>query len=176
MRQVARRGQSLVEFALFVSVLLALLAGLLNFGALLNAHLAVTYATRQGALSGATAGNATLADCDALAAVAVALVGEGDVQVSQIVIYQAASDGLPIGGEGNTTFADVYAGNPGCSNNLTPPTPTVANWLPATRDANITHATMLGVEVDYTFSWQNAIFPLPPLSVVDRTVIPLGTG
>lgn len=176
MRCRGRRGQSLVEFTLFVSVLLALLAGLLDFGALLNAHLAVTYATRQAALSAATAANATLADCDALAAVAVALVGAGDVQVSHVIIYQAGSDGLPVGGQGNTSFADVYAGDPGCSDNQNPPTPTIANWLPAIRDAGIYHTTMIGVEIDYTYSWQNALFPLPALAIVDRTVVPLGTG
>lgn len=176
MRRAARRGQSLVEFALFVSVLLTLLSGLLNVGALLNAHLAVTYAARQAALSAATAGNNALADCEALAAVAIALLPSSNVAVTRIIIYQAAADGLPIGGAGNTSFANVYAGDPGCSDSLNPPTPTVANWPATSRDGALYHTMMLGIEIDYTYSWQNALFPLPPLDVTDRTVMPLGTG
>ncbi len=176
MRRAAHRGQSLVEFALFVSVLLMLLSGLLNVGSLLNAHLAVTYAARQAALSAASAGNAALADCDALAAAAIGLRGSSDVVVARVIIYQAAADGLPIGGEGSTAFANVYAGDPGCSDSLNPPPPTVTNWPVSSRDATLYHTTMLGVEIDYTYTWLSSIFPLPPLAVTDRAVMPLGMG
>jgi Flp pilus assembly protein TadG len=176
MRRSSRRGQSLVEFALFVSVLLTLLSGLLNLGALLNAHLAVTYAARQAALIAAVAGNNALADCDTLAAVAIALASDSSIDVTQIVIYQAATDGLPIGGEGNTSFANVYTGDPGCSDSLNPPAAIVTNWPSSGRDIALYHQSMLGVEIDYTYSWQNALFPLPPLDVVDRAIMPLGAG
>ncbi|MBA3822830.1 MAG: pilus assembly protein [Ktedonobacterales bacterium] len=176
MRRAAHRGQSLVEFALFVSVLLTLLAGLLNLGAFLNAHLSITYAARQGALSAATAGNAPLADCDALAAIAIILRPSNDVGVTHIIIYQAASDGLPIGGLGSTAFANVYDGDPGCSDSLNPPVPTVTNWPTTARNATLYQTTMLGVEIDYTYSWQNALFPIPPFDVKDRAIMPLGTG
>jgi Flp pilus assembly protein TadG len=59
-RSVWRRsvaGQSLVEFALSLPFLMALLLGLLEVGLLIRSHLTIIYATREGARSEAAAGS-----------------------------------------------------------------------------------------------------------------------
>ena len=64
-RREARSGQALVEFALIVPVFLLLLLGLLEFGFIFDHAMTVSYATREGARSGAAyaSGNATTMVC-----------------------------------------------------------------------------------------------------------------
>lgn len=51
-RRAGKRGQSLVEFALILPLLVLLLYGLAEFGFLLYAHVQVTNAAREGARAG----------------------------------------------------------------------------------------------------------------------------
>ena len=62
-RRRARRGQTLVEFALVFPIFITMLFGLIEFGFVFNAVLAVNYAARDGALAAAEAGDAAGADC-----------------------------------------------------------------------------------------------------------------
>lgn len=62
-------GQTLVEFALVIPILLVLLMALLEMALALNASLAVNRASQHGAHVAATAGNLTGADCLVLQAV-----------------------------------------------------------------------------------------------------------
>ncbi len=174
--RVPRRGQSLVEFALFASVLLLLLGAIIDLGVLLSDHLAITYASRQGALAAALAGKNPLADCDALAAVAVATQGLQGLVVTRVVIYEAGADGLPVGGAGSTSLADVYLGNPGCPNAASPPAAQINNWPPAARDTTIYSANSLGLEIDYQYTWQTTIIATGSLAVTDTAVMPLTPG
>jgi Flp pilus assembly protein TadG len=169
-------GQSLVEFALFVSILLLLLGGVTDLAMLLNDHLAVAYAARQGVLAAAMAGTDALADCDALAAVASATQGLPGMTVTRIVLYESASDGQPVGGAGSTAKADVYVGNPGCANPVTPPSPSPGNWLPAARDATLFTASSIGIEIDYQYAWQTTLVATGTLSVTDDAVMPISSG
>lgn len=171
-----RRGQSLVEFVLFVTILFVMLAGVVDLGALLNAHLAVTYAARQGALSAAAAGNAAVADCDALGAIAAGLGPYAGLTITRISIYQPGSDGLPLGGLGGSAYADVYAGDPGCVSLVSAPPAQAMNWSPAQRTPAFTPPAMLGVEIDYTYTWQTPLIATGSLSVVDHVVVPLTPG
>ena len=57
-RDAARRGQSLVEFAISVPVFMLLLFGMLEFGFAFNHHLTLEYATREGARTGAALADA----------------------------------------------------------------------------------------------------------------------
>jgi hypothetical protein len=171
-----RHGQSLVEFILFVTILFVMLAGVLDLGALLDAHLAVTYAARQGALSAAAAGSAAAADCDALGAVAAAMGTHAGLVVTRISIYQPGSDGLPLGGLGGSAYADVYAGDPGCASVAGAPPAQAMNWPPANRAPAFTPPAMLGVEIDYAYTWQTPLIATGTLSVVDHVVVPLTPG
>ncbi len=166
------RGQSLVEFALSISILMVLMLALLDLGVLLMDHLAVTTASRQAALAAASAATRSQADCNALAAIALATAHHSGLTVNRIVIYEAAPNGWELGGAGTTGYADVYTGNPGCTANTTP-APTIANWLPATRHACFYTENSLGVEIDYTYTWQTTVFALPALQITDHAVVPL---
>lgn len=48
-----RKGQAMVEFALVLPILLLILLGIVDFGRILNEHLTVTAAAREGARSAA---------------------------------------------------------------------------------------------------------------------------
>lgn len=167
-RRRSRRGQSLVEFALFLSVILLLLGGLVDLGTLLDDHLSVVTASRHAALAAATAGTNAKADCVALATVALATRDLRGVSVTRIVIYQSGSDGLP-----SASYEDVYLGNPGCTNSASPPVAAPANWLPATRINAYGSANSLGVEIDYTYDWQMLLIAIGSLNVVDHAVMPI---
>jgi Flp pilus assembly protein TadG len=174
--QRMQRGQGLVEFLLFVTILLVLLAGVYDLGSLLNGHLAVTYAARQGALSAASAGTNAAADCDALAAIALGVGQQPGVSVTRIAIYEPGSDGLPLGGLGSSAYADVYNGDPGCANPASMPAAQATNWPPADRVAGYAPPTMLGVEIDYTYSWQSNLISLGAISISDHAVVPITPG
>lgn len=110
-----RRGQSLVEFALLLPVFMILLLGLLEFGFVFAHHQGLEYATREGARTGAALSNGqdgqnglpvattcTKIDDQIIAAVQRVLVGKGSLvqiaDVSQIRIYKADLNGIPISG------------------------------------------------------------------------------
>lgn len=50
------RGQSLVEFALILPLILLILMGILEFGILLNSYLSINHASKEGARLGALGG------------------------------------------------------------------------------------------------------------------------
>ena len=60
-----RRGQSLVEFALVVPILLLMLVGMIEFGRAWNVSQTVTFAARQGARKAAVLNVQGLPDADA---------------------------------------------------------------------------------------------------------------
>jgi hypothetical protein len=167
------RGQSLVEFSLFVSVMLLLLMGLRDMGGVLGAHQAAQRAVRQAVLSGAIAGADASADCQILAAAAVALTGQSEVAVQDIIIYQPDSSGQPFGGN---VLADVYSGDPGCANPASPPVPTVQNWPSSLRVAGFYANTMIGIEIEYTYTAVTTLFLTGPLALTETAVMPIIPG
>ena len=56
-RTERKRGQSLVEFAMIITVVMLLLLGMLEFGFLFDHHLTLEYATREGARVGSALAN-----------------------------------------------------------------------------------------------------------------------
>lgn len=118
-------GQGLVEFALVVPVFLVLLMGVLEFGFLLNALLAINFATRDAALIAAEAGNDLGADCVILEKVQQDVTAPANVaNISQVQIYWTNAYGQPLDTSGNvTTFGsrnqavDTYV--PGSSTTCT---------------------------------------------------------
>lgn len=50
------KGQSLVEFALILPLILLILMGILEFGVMLNSYLAINHASKEGARLGALGG------------------------------------------------------------------------------------------------------------------------
>ena len=99
------RGQGLVEFAMIVPVFMLILLGLLELGFVFDHVLTISYATREGARTGAALANgAKLADCNDVDKYVVAAVErvldspgspiEADLsRVTQIRIFKATSAG-----------------------------------------------------------------------------------
>lgn len=166
------KGQGLVEFSLFVSIMLVLLAAVYDLGSLLNTHLTVVYAARQGALMAASVGQDSSADCDALAAIAAAISNHSNVVIDKVTIYQAASDGLPIGGWSGTGYVQTYNGMPACSS-ITALVAQISNWPPANRRVKAGQADSLGVRIDYTYTWQLTLIGTGQVHLADYAVFPL---
>lgn len=104
------RGQSLIELAIAIPVVLLLLLGMLEFGFAFSHHLTLEYATREGARTGAAlaAGTgevlctgASNVDAYTIAAVQRVLTGTGGQvpigQVKEIRIYKANTTGADTG-------------------------------------------------------------------------------
>ena len=75
-----RKGQSMVEFALVLPILLLLLLGIMEFGFLFHEYLVVTHAAREGARDAAL--GATDAEVTTVAKNAAADINKGQMTVT----------------------------------------------------------------------------------------------
>jgi Flp pilus assembly protein TadG len=167
------RGQALVEFALLLSVLLLLLAGATDEATLLNDHLSIVYAARQGARTASVLGRATDTDCAVIGAVHAALANEGSIALTRIVIYKAGADGRPV----SSSLQDVYAGNAQCisSNGVATVSPAAISigWSPSARNTQPFFEDSAGVEIDFTYTFQFQLLGSGSLLGTDYAVMPL---
>ena len=167
-----RRGQGLIEFALVSSILLLLLLAVMDLGSLLAGHLAVVNAARDGALVAVNASTNSNADCASLAAIKLMTQGRRGLTVTRIVIYSADSQGNLVSG----ALANVYLNNPGCPNPASPPTPQMNGWLPSARTPSVLNIGSLGVQIEYTYTWQTTAIAVGNFSGSDHVVMPLIPG
>jgi TadE-like protein len=84
-------GQSVVEFAITLPILLLIMLGLVNLGILMNAQLVLTQAAWEGARAGATLTNPAQGDAEILGTVRRALAGV-DVEAVLIEIEPTQHD------------------------------------------------------------------------------------
>lgn len=184
-RRRASRGQALVELALFVPLVMTMVAGATDISTLLDNHLNVVYAARAGARVGAVMGVNQYADCATIGAIQAALAGNRNISVSQIIIYEADANGNPMS-SGGTVLEDVYPGSASCvSTSVNTGTinvsPTVYNWIPQAcptgapkcRDVTPFTEQSIGVEIDYTFTFQFTTLGLGSITTHDYAVMPL---
>lgn len=187
-RRQRSHGQALIEFTLFFLFLVTLTAGIIDIGGLLNDHISVEYAARQGARTGSVLGNQGSADCAIIGAVNAALSNMPNLQVSGIKIYQSGSNGLTDGKEDDYpagASCQVTSGVPciiisggACNGNngncLTPPA-TVCSYMPANRNNTPYAEDSIGVEVDYayTFRFDFALLVAGTFSSSDHAVMPI---
>lgn len=171
-RPDGQRGQALLEFAAFLVILLFLIAGVVDVGGLLNDHVTIEYATRQGARTGSVLGNQPISDCAIISAVNAAVANDTSLTITQIIIYSAGADGQPQGMD-----ESVYAGDPTCT--ISSGTATLSEvaspdtYPPSARNDSPYVEDSLGVEVTYNYAFQ---FPLLGSGVFqgsDYTVMPL---
>jgi Flp pilus assembly protein TadG len=185
------RGQSVIEFALIIPVFMVLLLGMLEFGFLFSHHLTLTYATREGARTGATLANGSReVACDTdpnvddyvIAAVQRVLTSPGSQvplgQVSQIAIYRASSTGdelatnLWVPGT-STTSVDGQALRFVRSGGT--------NWNPCTRNNSSSGSgpDSIGVRITYNYIFTTPLGTMTGISgsnrltVTDRSVMAL---
>lgn len=180
-RRQRQRGQALIEFAMFFLILLYLLAGGTNITFLLNTHLNIVYAARQGARTGAVLGNQGGVtgydpDCAVIGAVDAAVAGMPNLRINKITIYLAGPTGQTV----SPALQDRYLGTATCV--VTGSVPSIVpssailiqGWLPAARNNLPFTADSLGVRIDYTYTFQ---FPIVPsygsVTTFDYAVMPI---
>lgn len=191
--RAGQRGQSLVELAIAIPVILILLLGMLEFGFAFSHHLTLEYATREGARMGAALANGTAevdcnlspgVDLDAyiIAAVQRVLLGAGGqipiTQVKEIHIYEADS----VGAEGLTNKWVPGAGPTVETVPLQFMRSCATNWAPCSRTNTSGNVDSLGVSLIYDYQY---ITPLGKfmgmtgavqLRISDRTIMALNPG
>jgi Flp pilus assembly protein TadG len=88
------RGQALVEFSLTFPLFLTLMVGILEYGFIFNAFLSINFATRDAALIGAEAGNASGADCVILKKIEDDIGAPADkTRITEVRIYESSVTG-----------------------------------------------------------------------------------
>jgi hypothetical protein len=192
------RGQGLVEFAMIVPVFMLLLLALLEFGFVFDHTMTISYATREGARSGAAFANGndttmictTSVDVDknVIAAVERVLQAPGSqvvpARVSEIRIYNANASGTQIGSDYNLWTYSAGSG-PVVDGAALDFIQVQNNWNACTRDNtwNGSNAPQsIGVSVQYQYHFVTPLAAIlgffgPPggttLPISDRTVMAL---
>ncbi len=193
-RREAHSGQALVEFALIVPVFLLLLLGLLEFGFIFDHAMTVSYATREGARSGAAyaSGNATTMVCttsqdvdkNIVAAVQRILKAPGSAvainHITEIRIFKALANGTQ-----DTTKANVWTysagGGPVVDGEPLDFVQGAVGWNACTRN-NSSTPDSIGVAIRYHYSFVTPIASLlsffgpggsTGVSISDKTVMAL---
>jgi TadE-like protein len=166
-------GQAMVEFATFFVFIMLIIAGVVDIGGLLDDHVSIEYATRQGARTAAVMGTQVNADCAIIGAIDAALAGMPNMQLNQLIIYKAGADGLPQGASSETT----YAGSTICTvvNNapsLSLP-PILNNYPPSIRSNTPFTEDSVGIELDYTYTFQLPLLGSGTFSSSDQAVMPV---
>lgn len=176
-RRSVSRGQALVEFALFVPLMMTLIVGATDISTLLDDHLDVVYAARAGARVGSVIGDYApssapyTADCAIIGAVQAALSNARDVQVTQIAIYKSDSTGV----YSSTSLQDTYPGNAVCNaDGSITPAATTATWPPSYPRCNTPfYEDSIGVAITYNYTYSFNLLNLPNFPVTDSAVMPI---
>ncbi len=175
-RRRPQRGQALVEFALFVPLLMTMVIGATDISTLLDDHLNVVYAARAGARIGSVIGSFApssapyTADCAIIGAVQAALASSRNVQVSQIAIYDANASGQPQ----SAALEDVYSGNTICGASGSPsPAATQTGWPPSVRDNAPFTEDSLGVAISYSYTFEFNPLGGGTINTTDSAVMPI---
>ena len=185
-RSAIEHGQSLVEMALILPLLVLIVIGTLEFGFVFDHHLTLEYATREGARAGSAlahggtgppgCANASEVDPRIIAAVQRVLTSPGSPialnRVSEIHIYRAGPDGEEL-------QVNVWRYSAGMG-------PTVdgvplnfvqfsAAWPACNRNNTAVNTDSVGVSIAYTYDLQTPFrFVLGAgLNMADRTVMQL---
>jgi hypothetical protein len=178
-RTERKRGQSLVEFAMIITVVMLLLLGMLEFGFLFDHTLTLQYASREGARVGSALVNgggdlgcgagqspsASDVDPNIVAAVTRVLNSPGSrvnpAEVPTITIYKADVNGNPLRSSG-TDIANVWRRNPGAGPTVDgrPLDYTLAggdtHWAACSR-SNGSSPDSIGISLTYTYRFQTAL-------------------
>lgn len=192
-RAEREQGQGLVEFAMLVPVFMLLLLGLLEFGFVFDHTMTVSYATREGARSGAAfaQGNSTTIPCadidkNIVAAVQRVLKAPGSLvkvsDITSVVIYRAQANGTPFsGGSNNNTWIYDAGNGPVVDGAALDFRVASGSWNACTR-TNGVNPDSLGVSIVYDYHFVTPLsaalgFFGPPggatLTIRDRTVMAL---
>ncbi len=160
----AARGQTLVEFALVIPVFLMVLMGVLEFAFMFNAVLSADYATRDGALLAAEAGDSPGGDCAVLKAVDADFgPPAGRTMIQTVEIFESNAAGSQIGGSTIYARTGSYSCTLPDGTSITLPYSRTANGYPMANRCNILVGCggqpldFVGVRVTYHHSWKTPL-------------------
>lgn len=176
-RRKVSRGQALLEFALFVPLLMFMVVGATDVSTLLDDHLNIVYAARAGARVGSVIGNYApggstdfTADCAVIGAVQAALTNSPNVVVGQIAIYKAPSNGV----YSSSLPQDIYPGNAVCGSGGQPsPGASQTGWIPSSRSTAPFNEDSIGVAISYTYNVQFSPLGGTTFKSTDYAVMPI---
>lgn len=178
------RGQALLEFTVFALTLIYMIAGIADIGGLLDDHISLEYAVRQGARTGSVLGNQSSADCSIIGAIDAAVVNMPNLTVTEVQIYKAGANGNVLNdGSGNPLMDDYKGTNPYCTvtssggviTTTITPAATTLNYQPANRNNQPFNEDSLGVKVFYSYNIQFGFagFFSGTLNASDYAVMPI---
>jgi hypothetical protein len=185
-REAAERGQSLVEMALILPLLVLIVLGTLEFGFAFDHHLTLEYATREGARAGAALAHGGVGPpgCDGadevdpriIAAVQRVLTSPGspvDIgNVAEIRIYNAGVNGEELA----TNVWRYSAGDGPTVDGLALDFKEFSNsWGACDRNNSAVNTQSVGVALTYTYDLRTPFgyFLGDGLEMTDRTVMQL---
>ncbi len=169
-RKPNSKGQAMVEFAFVFPLFMVLLVAVIEYGFLMNANLASSYATRDASLIAAEAGNSTGADCAILKKIEDDINGPSDPRnITKVEIYWAD----PVTGAIQGSNVDTYTRSAtptlaclvgGVSFNLNYVSPGVLNYPEASR-CNVINGCggghngldTIGVQITYNYTWHTPL-------------------
>ena len=156
-------GQSLVEFALVIPIFLLILVALVEFAFAFNALLAGDYASRDGALIAAEAGNGTGADCAVLKAVEADFRAPTNAaQIQKVEIFEATAAGAQTGAATVYTRTGSYTCTLPDLTSVTLPYTRSSDGFPMANRCNLIAGCsgqpldFVGVRVTYRHTWKTA--------------------
>lgn len=185
------RGQSLVEFALVLPLMLLILFGMMEFGFVFSHHLTLEYATREGARLGAALGAGTddapcsgtspePVDWQIIAAVQRVITSPGSqvppARINQIRIYKATATGAETAGVVNVWVPGSGPTVDGEPLQFTPSGGT--GWSACGRNSGASPDS-IGISLVYSYGYVTplgtfmGIVGPPTFTISDRTIMAL---
>ncbi|MGH2512853.1 MAG: TadE/TadG family type IV pilus assembly protein [Candidatus Limnocylindrales bacterium] len=170
-RRRPSRGQALVEFAFVFPLFMVLLVAVIEYGFLMNASLAASFATRDASLVAAEAGNASGADCAILKKIEQDITGPSDAaNITNVQIYWADSATGAIKGSYVNTYTRSTSQTIACSisgSTFTLPYSAPTIGYPESSRCNVisgascvaghTGLDTIGVQVTYNYQWHTPL-------------------
>jgi len=169
------RGASLVETSLVLPLLLMLALGGVEVGFLVIDYLTVSNAAREGARTGAAAGDYVQGSVDAddliLEAVEQVACNLRYSTLEKVSIYKADPDGNPIDAGG---LLNEYSGTPNCSTGAVGLScSNGCGWSVPSRNRGLPEPDKIGVEVVFRHEPVINFMPLPHVTFTERAVMRL---
>ncbi len=160
-------GQSLVEFALVLPVLMLMIVGLVEFALAFNSRDSVFFAARDGSMLAAEGGRIAGTDCVVLDRIERDIVSPArPVRVQTVKVFWSDRNGVELGGQENLyTRGGTLTCTYGNGTTLTVPyTLTTALYVEPNRcdvlaGCGGTHATPdnIGVTINYQHTWVSSV-------------------
>ena len=171
LRKPNSKGQALVEFAFVFPLFMVLLVAVIEYGFLMNANLASSYASRDASLVAAEAGNNTGADCAILKKIEDDINGPSDPRnITTVQIYWADPVTGAIKGSNVNTYTRSTSTTISCTVggvSFTLPYSKTTSGYPEANRCNVINGSgcasghsgldTIGVQITYTYTWHTPL-------------------